>query len=163
MPSSHAPLVLSLLWLQKHNPVIDWVMGRVVNWSSFCHSSCLKSAQSPCALKNCVAPPEPPDISSVPSVYHDLAKVFSKHCAIDLLPGASFPTSQLYNHSAQEREAMEKYITESLNSGIIRPSSSRLGAIFFFVAKKDKTLRSCIDFCGLNNITVKKTSIPCLL
>lgn len=74
MPSSQAPLVLRLPWLQVHNLVIDWVAGRVVSWSSFCHSSCLKSAQSPCSLTNCVTPPEPPDISSVPPVYHDLAE-----------------------------------------------------------------------------------------
>lgn len=50
---------------------------------------------------------------------------------------------------------------DSLNSGIIRPSSSLLGARFFFVGKKDKTLRPCIDFQGLNNITVKnKYSLP---
>lgn len=58
IPSSHAPLVLGLPWLQKHNPVIDWVSGRVISWSSFCHSTCLKSAQPSCALKNCVTPPE---------------------------------------------------------------------------------------------------------
>lgn len=107
MLSSQAPLVLTLPWLQVHNPVIDWVAGRVVSWSLFCHSSCLKSAQSPCPLTNCVAPPEPPDVSSVPPIYHGLAEVFSKHgvlslpphrpydCTIDLLPGAAFPSSQL--------------------------------------------------------------------
>lgn len=53
------------------------------------------------------------------------------------------------------REAMEKYIHDSLAAGIIRPSSSPLGAGFFFVSKKDKTLRPCIDFHGLNSITIK--------
>ena len=33
-------------------------------------------------------------------------------------------------------------------------SSSPLKAGFFFVSKKDKTLNLCIDFCGLNKITV---------
>jgi len=50
---------------------------------------------------------------------------------------------------------MEKYINDSLAAGIIRPSSSPAGAGFFFVDKKDKTLRSCIDFRGLNAITIK--------
>ncbi|KAI3362587.1 hypothetical protein L3Q82_001674 [Scortum barcoo] len=77
-------------------------------------------------------------------------------CPIDLLPGASLPTSRLYNLSRPEREAMEKYIGESLAAGLIRPpSSSPLGAGFFFVEKKDKTLRPCIDFRGLNDITIK--------
>lgn len=50
---------------------------------------------------------------------------------------------------------MEDYIRDSLAAGIIRPSSSPVGAGFFFVGKKDGTLRPCIDFRGLNNITIK--------
>ena len=50
---------------------------------------------------------------------------------------------------------METYITDSLATGLIRPSSSPLGAGFFFVEKKDKLLRPCIDFRGLNDITIK--------
>lgn len=56
---------------------------------------------------------------------------------------------------------METYINESLASGLIRPSSSPLGAGFFFVEKKDASLRPCIDYRGLNQITVKnKTPLP---
>lgn len=51
---------------------------------------------------------------------------------------------------------MEKYIHNSLGAGIIRPSSSPVGAGFFFVDKKDRTLSSCIDYRGLNAITIKK-------
>ncbi len=50
---------------------------------------------------------------------------------------------------------MEKYISDSLAAKIIRPSSSPVG--FFFVKKKDGSLRPCIDYRGLNNITVKNT------
>ncbi|KAJ8416815.1 hypothetical protein AAFF_G00326930 [Aldrovandia affinis] len=50
---------------------------------------------------------------------------------------------------------METYIHDSLAAGIIRPSSSPVGAGFFFVAKKDKSLRPCIDYRNLNAITVK--------
>lgn len=52
---------------------------------------------------------------------------------------------------------MEEYIWDSLAADIIRPSSSPVGAGFFFVGKKDGSLRPCIDFCGLNEITVKNT------
>ncbi|XP_073673452.1 alpha-2-macroglobulin-like protein 1 [Garra rufa] len=52
---------------------------------------------------------------------------------------------------------MEKYISDSLAAGFIRPSSSPAGAGFFFVGKKDGSLRPCIDYRGLNNITVKNT------
>ncbi len=78
-------------------------------------------------------------------------------CAIELVPGMSPPKGRLYSLSVLEREAMEKYISDSLTAGFIHPSSSPAGAGFFFVAKKDGSLRPCIDYRGLNNITVKNT------
>ena len=49
---------------------------------------------------------------------------------------------------------MESYITESLAAGIICPRHPwELDS--FFTDKKDKSLRPCIDFRGLNNITIK--------
>lgn len=163
--SPHSPLILGYPWLKTHNPHFDWRNGRIFSWSSFCHSTCLQSALPPAGPV--VTAFEPPDLSTVPADYHDLAEAFSKEralslpphrpydCAIELLPGATLPSSRLYNLSQPERETMERYIKESLAAGIIRPSSSPLGAGFFFVAKKDKTLRPCIDFRGLNNITIK--------
>ncbi|KAI3353703.1 hypothetical protein L3Q82_004945 [Scortum barcoo] len=62
---------------------------------------------------------------------------------------------RLYNLSRLEQEAMEHYIKDSLAAGIIHPSTSPLGAGFFFVKKKDSSLWPCIDFRGLTNITVK--------
>ncbi len=111
---------------------------------------------------------------NVPEEYLDLKEVFSKSraaslsphrpydCAIELVPGMSPPKGRLYSLSVPERKAMEKYISDSLTAGIIRPSSSPAGAGFFFVAKKDGSLRPCIDYRGLNNITVKNT-YPLLL
>uniref|UniRef100_A0A8C5N9Y2 Gypsy retrotransposon integrase-like protein 1 n=1 Tax=Gouania willdenowi TaxID=441366 RepID=A0A8C5N9Y2_GOUWI len=160
------PLVLGIPWLRQHNPQIDWTAGKIISWSNFCHSHCLQSALVP-AFTVPQTRPEPPDLSLVPEEYHDLAPVFSKHqalslpphrpydCAIDLQQGAPLPSSRLYNLSKPENEAMERYIQDSLAAGIIRPSSSPVGAGFFFVGKKDWTLRPCIDFRGLNNITIK--------
>uniref|UniRef100_A0A3Q2R0P7 CCHC-type domain-containing protein n=1 Tax=Fundulus heteroclitus TaxID=8078 RepID=A0A3Q2R0P7_FUNHE len=147
-PVKQAPVVLGFPWLQHHNPQINWADRRVETWSPSCHSQIptLPSAQVyPEALK------------LVPKHYHDLGQVFSKEqasslpphrpydCAIDLLPGAPLPTSRLYNISQSERQAPEKYVKESLAAGLIRASSSPLGAGFFFVGKKDGSLRPCID------------------
>ncbi|KAF7647357.1 hypothetical protein LDENG_00173640 [Lucifuga dentata] len=97
----------------------------------------------------------------------DLKRVFSKSravslpphrpydCCIELLPGTSPPRGRLFSLSLPEREAMDKYINDSLTAGIIRPSSSPAGEGFFFVERKDKSLHPCIDYRGLNNIMVK--------
>uniref|UniRef100_A0A669DIS8 ribonuclease H n=1 Tax=Oreochromis niloticus TaxID=8128 RepID=A0A669DIS8_ORENI len=167
------PLVLGFPWLHQHNPVLDWKEERVLGWGEECHMTCLKAA-TPVKASNPL-PQEPPDLSAILSEYHDLKQVFCKDrarslpphrpydCSIDLLPGAPLPTSRLYSLSQPERECMEKYINESLAEGLIRPSSSPVAAGFFFVTKKDKSLRPCIDFQGLNNITIKnKYPLPLL-
>ncbi|KAK3511481.1 hypothetical protein QTP70_008952 [Hemibagrus guttatus] len=50
---------------------------------------------------------------------------------------------------------MENNIEEALAAGFIQPSTSSAAAGFFFVKKKDGGLRPCIDYRGLNAITVK--------
>ena len=55
---------------------------------------------------------------------------------------------RLFSLSAPETQVMEKYIGESLATGLIRPSSLPAGAGFFFVEKKDKSLHPCIDYRG---------------
>ena len=159
------PIILGHPWLKRHNPHIDWVSGSVLQWSNYCHAVCLRSASSLApgpAQSNVVT-----DLKGVPSDYLALQGVFNKaratslpphrpyDCAIDLLPGTSPPRGRLFSLSAPETKAMERYINDSLAAGIIQPSSSPAGAGFFFVDKKDKTLRPCIDYRGLNNITIK--------
>ncbi|KAG1928308.1 retrotransposable element [Pimephales promelas] len=128
----------------------------------------LKSSTPLFALDGSSLPREEPgDLTGVPEEYHDLREVFSRaratslpphrqyDCSIDLLPGTSPPRGRLYSLSAPERKALENYLSESLNAGLIVPSSSPAGAGFFFVKKKDGSLRPCIDYRGLNEITVK--------
>lgn len=135
-------------------------------------ASCLQSA-IPSVTPSGANNSEDIDFSKVPSCHHNLKSVFSKvkagtlplhrpyDCSIELLNGASLPKGRLFNLSGPEKAAMEKYIQEVLFSGHIRPSSSPVGAGFFFVEKKDKSLRPCIDFRKLNQITVKdKYSLP---
>ena len=54
---------------------------------------------------------------------------------------------------------MEDYLA----AGGIHPSASPAGTGFFFVEKKDKTLCLCIDYRGLNDITIKnRYTLPLL-
>lgn len=135
---------------------------------------CLCSALPPASLEPSTPSPAV-DLSAVPQPYHDLQEVFLKQralslpphrpydCAIDLLPGAPIPSSHLYHLSRPECEDMESYIGESLASGLIVPSSSLMGAGFFFVKKKDGSLRLCIEYRGQNEITVRnKYPLPLL-
>jgi len=117
---------------------------------------------------------ETPDLSNVPSKYHEFADVFSKTKAeissphrpydlkINLEESAQPPVGPIYPLSASEQEALKKFIEENLNMGFIRPTSSPYSAPVLFVKKKDGLLYLCVNFHGLNCIS-KKDRYPLLL
>ena len=157
-------MVLGHPWMAKHRPKVDWIKHKILEWDISCSRRCLQKAPAPAAAPQ---REEVPNLARVPEEYHNLREVFCKSratflpphrlydCAIDLKPGAAPPRGQIFSLLRPEREAMEKYLSESLVAGIIRPSSSPAGAGFFFVGKKDGSLRPCIDYRGINQLTIK--------
>jgi hypothetical protein len=57
--------------------------------------------------------------------------------------------------AAPELAELKKQLRELQQSGFIRPSSSPWGAPVPFVEKKDKSLRMCVDYHSLNEVTIK--------
>ncbi|MBW0545464.1 hypothetical protein O181_085179 [Austropuccinia psidii MF-1] len=95
---------------------------------------------------------EPEEIKTVlkvvPPAYHQYFEVFSKvkaeklspHCACDHhieLEGLLPPVGVIYSLSNEEPEKLQAYISENVEKGFIRPSSSSTGAPVLFVKKKD--------------------------
>jgi hypothetical protein len=60
-----------------------------------------------------------------------------------------------YRMATLELADLKEHIKELLEKGFIRPSSSPWGAPVIFVLKKDGTQRLCVDYCALNEVTVK--------
>jgi hypothetical protein len=75
--------------------------------------------------------------------------------AIDLTPGAKVPYGPIYPLSQKELAELRKYIDENLKNGRIRESKSPAGAPILFVPKADGSLRLCVDYRGLNKVSVK--------
>ncbi|GBG71078.1 hypothetical protein CBR_g8377 [Chara braunii] len=74
---------------------------------------------------------------------------------IEIEPGSRTPKGAVYRMSPRELEELRKQLDELLEKGWIRPSSSPFGTPVLFVPKKEGELRMCIDYKGLNAITVK--------
>ncbi|MBW0540786.1 hypothetical protein O181_080501 [Austropuccinia psidii MF-1] len=111
---------------------------------------------------------EPEEIETVkkvvPSVYHQHLDVFSNvkeeklppHRACDHhieLEGSLPPAGVIYSLSNKESETLRAYISENVEKGFIRLSSSSTGAPVLFVKKKDGGLCLCVDYCKLNAVT----------
>ena len=163
----HSPVIHP--WMVMHSPEVDWKRHEIMGWSPVCSTRCLQKAHSLAAVPRLE---EAPNLAKVPVEYHDLREVFCKSratclpphrpydCAIDLPQTRDYPRGPLFSLSQPETEAMEKYLGEALTAGIIRPSSSPAGAGFFFVGKKDGSLRPCIDDRGINEITDQEPVFP---
>jgi hypothetical protein len=99
------------------------------------------------------ATPDPdPDLSTIPSEYHEFADLFSQEEAdllpphrsydhqIPLEPGTTPPFGPIYSMSLTELEVLRKYIDENIRKGFIRHSQSSCGAPILFVKKADGSL-----------------------
>jgi hypothetical protein len=53
------------------------------------------------------------------------------------------------------RAELNRQLTDAVDAGLIRPSHSESGSPILFVRKGDGSLRLCIDYRGLNEVTRK--------
>lgn len=75
--------------------------------------------------------------------------------AIELIEGKQPPYRPIYSLSPVELETLKAYIETHLKTWFIRPSKSPAGAPILFDKKPDGSLRLCIDYRELNNLTIK--------
>ena len=55
----------------------------------------------------------------------------------------------------KELAELKTQLQELIEKGFIQPSSSPWGCLAIFVKKKDETLRLCVDYHPLNEVTIK--------
>ncbi|SAM85274.1 uncharacterized protein UBRO_20889 [Ustilago bromivora] len=114
-----------------------------------------------------VEPDKPVTLQDIPEPYQHLQEVFNEVEADKLLPhtehdlrlelskGSKPPQGPLYLKGPKEMAKLCKYLDENLAKGFIQPSRSLARSPVLFVPKKDGGLRLCIDYQGLNEITIK--------
>ena len=65
------------------------------------------------------------------------------------------PYSSIYSISPIKLKTLKAYIENYLANGFIRPSKSPPKAAILSDKKPDGSLKLCVDYCGLNNLTIK--------
>ena len=70
-------------------------------------------------------------------------------------PGTKPPAGPLYGMSRDELEVLKKYLEDNLNKRYIQASSSPAAAPVLFVKKPGGGIRFCVNYCGLNDLTIK--------
>ncbi len=75
--------------------------------------------------------------------------------AIELIEGKQLPYGPIYALSPVELETLKTYIETPLKTGFIQPFKSPAGVSILFDKKLDGGLRLCVNYQGLNNLTIK--------
>ncbi len=104
----------------------------------------------------------------MPGEYADFADVFFPKLAaeplehtgindyaIELVDDQQPLYGPIYSLGPMELETLKAYIDNNLANGFIRPSKSPAGTSILFDKKPDGSLRLCMDYRSLNNLTIK--------
>ena len=75
--------------------------------------------------------------------------------SITLEPGSAAIAKAPYRMGPAELAELKQQLADLLDKCFIRPSSSPWGAPVLFVKKKDGSMQLCIDYRGINNVTIK--------
>ena len=104
----------------------------------------------------------------IPTEYSDFSDVFLEkkasilpevtklnQYAIELQEGQQPSYGPIYSLRPIELKTLKTYIEINLVNSFIWPSKSPVGAPIFFVRKPNGSLRLCVDYWDLNNLTIK--------
>ncbi|KAK2427684.1 putative mitochondrial protein [Trifolium repens] len=110
-------------------------------------------------IENEVGIKELPVVQEFPDVFpkdvSDMPPEREVEFTIDLVPCTSPISMAPYRMSSTELSELKKQLEELLEKKFIRPSVSPWGAPVLLVKKKDGSMRLCIDYRRLNQVTVK--------
>jgi hypothetical protein len=160
LPSQGIDVILGMDWLAKHKGVISCASRTVL----------LIDHQGKAVSCQAQPPAKDPMVFSLAvesmSVIKEFEDVFPEELPgmpperevefyIDLIPGTAPIAKRPYRMAPTELAELKLQLSELQQKGYIRPSSSPWGAPVLFVTKKDGSMRMCIDYRSLNEVTIK--------
>jgi hypothetical protein len=157
-------VILGMNWMKRHRALLDTAAWTVHLDSLECGNATLQLALTPVTsvvvhhtvtqnLEDILVACEFSDVfpEDLPGIPLDRDVEF----VIELQPGTTPISRRSYKMIPKELAELKVQLNELLDKGYICPSSSPWGCLALFVKKKDQSLRLCVDYQPLNNITIK--------
>nr|ABC94893.1 polyprotein [Oryza australiensis] len=158
-------VILGMDWLTKNNGIIDCSRREVTVSTPWGSPMSITMDQNPKLCEQAAGVFTMLPLGGMP-VVQEYPDVFPEELPgmppdrdiefiIDLMPGTAPISKRPYRMPANELEELKKQIRELQEKGFVRPSSSPWGAPVLFVKKKDGSMRMCVDYRSLNEVTIK--------
>jgi hypothetical protein len=162
-------IILGMDWLSKHKVLINYIKKSVKlttpkgkELDFFTEPVVTTKGVANCAKVNqtdASHEPEVPVVSEFPDVFPEDLPGMPPNCDIEFVIELMLGTAPIYKTpyrmATPELAEMKEHIKELLEKGFIRPSSSPWGSPMIFVPKKDGIQRLCVNYCALNEVTIK--------
>jgi hypothetical protein len=169
LESKGIDVILGMDWLSKHNGLIDYAKKAVRLTPSsrkeleYVAENLVtdKVASNIIVLNHLDATStlEIRTVSEYPDVFlEELSGMPSDReieFVIELVPSTAHIFKRPYRMTTNQVAKLKEQLQELLDKGYIRPSASPWGAFIIFKLKKDRTQRMCMDYCSLNEVTIK--------
>jgi hypothetical protein len=169
LESKGIDVILRMDWLSKHNRLIDCAKkavrltprsGKELEYVA--ENLVTNKAASNRMVLNQLDATLTMDIRTVyefPDVFPEELSGMPPDCeiefVIELVPGTTPIFKRPYRMAANQLAELREQLHELLDKGYIRPNASPWGAPVIFVLKKDGRQRMCVDYCSLNEVTIK--------
>jgi hypothetical protein len=157
-------VVLGMDWMSKYQGHIDYARKAITVTSSsgvqIEHITTMPSRKA--YYKKSVSGPtldQVPVVCEYPDVFLEelpgMPPDQDIEFVIELIPRTAPIAQRPYRMNPQELEELKKQLADMLSKGLIRPSAMPWGSPVLFVDKRDGTIRLCVDYRKLNEVTIK--------
>jgi hypothetical protein len=169
LKSKDIDVILGMDWLSKHKVLINCAKKSVKLTTpdgkelKFVAESVViaKGAANHVKLNQLDASQGPmvPVVKKFPDVFPEELPSMPPHrdieFVIDLMPGTAPIYKSPYRMATPQLAELKEHIKELLEKCYVHPSSSPWGALVILVPKKHGTQRLCVDYCALNEVSIK--------
>jgi hypothetical protein len=155
------PIILGFPWWYSSKACLDYNTNCLIHNGVSTQAYFLNHHPEPRVLSLTVCNPEVPDcLADFMEVFDEgLCSKLPPHRSCDirinLLPETTPPWGKVIPLSHEQNKILKEYLDDQLQKGFMRKSTSCCSSPIFFVKKSDGSLRPCVDYRGLNSVTVK--------